>query len=117
MTVIYHRPGASQYVEYPTLSPTIQDGAAMFMERLNRSEYAKIAPPSSPPPPSVTPFVMEVSGRHGPAAFSFHLRICPTQPHLRTKILNEVSLICARAVGKMLRLARDCERQAPQQGP
>ena len=89
----------------------------MFMERLKRAKYAKIAPPSTPPPASVIPFVMEASGRLGPAAISFLLRICPTQSYLRTKFLNEVSLICARAVGKMLRMARDSERQALQQGP
>ena len=84
----------------------------MFMERLKRAKYAKIAPPSTPPPASVIPFVMEASGRLGPAAISFLIRICPTQSYLRTKFLNEVSLICARAVGKMLRMARDSERQA-----
>ena len=110
-------PGASQYMEYPTLSPEKQDAPAMFMERLKRAKYAKIAPPSTPPPASVIPFVMEASGRLGPAAISFLLRICPTQSYLRTKFLNEVSLICARAVGMMLRMARDSERQALQQGP
>ena len=89
------------------LSPVKQDGAAMFMERLKRAKYAKIGQPSTPPPAAVIPFVIEASSRLGPAAISFLLRICPTQSYLRTKFLNEVSLICAR----------DSERQALQQGP
>ena len=81
-------PGASQYMEYPTLSPTVQDGAAMFIEMLKRSKYAKIAPPSTPPPASVIPFAMEACGRLGPAAISFLFRFCPTQSYLRSKFLN-----------------------------
>jgi hypothetical protein len=110
-------PGASLYMEQPTESPINQDGAAKHMERNKRSKYAKIAPPSTPPPASVIPFVIEASGRLGPAAISFLLRICPTQTFLRTHFLNEISLICARALGKMLRIARDSYRRALPQGP
>jgi hypothetical protein len=110
-------PGASLYMEFPTESPLNQDGAAKHMERNKRSKYAKIAPPSTPPPASVIPFVIEASGRLGPAAISFLLRICPTQTFLRTQLLNEISLICARALGKMLRIARDSYRRALPQGP
>jgi hypothetical protein len=96
----YVSPGASLYMEYPTESPLNQDGAAKHMERNKRSRNAKIAPPSTPPPAAVTPFVIEASGRLGPAAISFLRRICPTQTFLRTHFLHEISLICARALGR-----------------
>lgn len=110
-------PGAALYMDYPTESPVNQDGAATNMERKKRTKYRNVAPPSTPPSASVIPFVIEASGRLGPAAISFLLRICPTQTFLRTKFLNEVSLICARAVGKTLRMARDSDRRALPLGP
>jgi hypothetical protein len=96
-------PGASLYMEYPTESPLNQDGAAKHMERNKRSKYAKIAPPSTPPLASVTPFVIEASGRLGPAAISFLLRFCPTQrfsePNFSTKSLSYALALWLRCFG------------------
>ena len=95
--VVY--PGASLYMEQPIESRLNQDGAAKDMERSKRPNYAKIAPPSTPPPASVIPFVIEASGRLGPAAINLLLRICPTQTFVGTHFLNVISLTCARTLG------------------
>jgi hypothetical protein len=92
--------GASLYMEHPIESRLNQDGEAKDMERSKNSKYANIAPSSTPPPASVSPFVIEASGRLGPAAINFLLRICPTRTFVRTHFLNEVSLICALTLGK-----------------
>ena len=80
---------------------------------LKRSKYAKIAPPSTPPPASVIPFVMEASCCLL-SLFSF----VSAQPSRISgpNFLNR-SPSYALSSGKMLRMAFDSERQAPPTAP
>ena len=103
-------PGGAHYLQYPKRSAITQDGAALHIEVFKRRHYATVAPPHTPPPNSVIPFVLEASGRLGPSALGFLHRICPTQTYLRTRFLHDVSFICARTTGRILRTSRDRER-------
>ena len=109
-------PGGAHYLQYPTRSAITQDGAALHKEVSKRRHYATVAPPDTPPPNSVIPFVLEASGRLGPSALGFLHRICPTQTYLRTRFLHDVSFICARTTGRILRTSRDRERWLPLNG-
>ena len=59
------------------------------------------------PAESVIPFVIESTGRLGPAAFSFLNKICGTQTFKRSRFISEIALLCARYTGKMLVASRE----------
>lgn len=100
-------PEAKIYMKYPTLSHIKQDGAAMAMELKKKRYYRKVTHPNRIPEASVIPFVLESTGRLGPAAFSFLNRICATQTCRRSAFLSECGLLCARYAGYMRVAGRD----------
>jgi hypothetical protein len=109
-------PGGAMYLQYPVRSATTQDAASLHKEASKRRHYAAVAPPHTPPPNAVIPFVLKASGRLGPSALGFLHRICPTQTYLLTRFLHDISFICARTTGKILRTSRDRERRLPLNG-
>jgi hypothetical protein len=97
-------------------SATHQDAASKAQETAKRAHYATLAPPHTPHPSTVIPFVLESSGRLGPAALAFILKILPSQTFIRSRFLKEAALICSRSIGQILRTARDKERRPPING-
>jgi hypothetical protein len=88
-----------------------QDAASEHTETLKRVKYAKVnsinGVNATIPADSVVPFVLESSGRLGPAAFSFINRVFETQTYRRSHLITEIALICAKINGKMLTASRD----------
>ena len=100
-------PEAKIYMKFPTLSYIKQDGAALAMELKKRRYYRKVTQPNHIPEASVIPFVVESTGRLGPAAFSFLNMVCGTQTCRRSAFLSECGLLCARYSGYMRVAGRD----------
>jgi hypothetical protein len=75
----------------------VTNGAAIQAEKLKRQHYATAYPPIQPR--LVIPFAIEATGRLGPSALAFLIKICGTQTFRRSKFLKYVSMICARFVG------------------
>jgi hypothetical protein len=100
-------PAADEYQKPPTSSHLRQDGAASKYEQTKRQHYGRVNTPASLPASSVIPFVIEASGRLGPSALLFLHSVCGTQTFLRSSFLNDISIICARTAGKMLKMTRD----------
>jgi hypothetical protein len=88
-----------------------QDVAAERTEVTKRVKYTKVNRVSGEiatiPADSVTTFVLEASGRLGPAAFSFINRLFETHTYKRSQLITEIALICAKYTGKMLTASRD----------
>jgi hypothetical protein len=98
-------PEAQKYINHPYLSHVHQDAAAKAGEARKRVHYSKVnqvnGEPGSLPENSIIPFVMESTGRLGPAAFSFLNKICGVQTYKRSSFLKDCALLCARYIGKM----------------
>jgi hypothetical protein len=88
-----------------------QDAASEQTEIKKKVKYAKVnrinGESATIPADSVIPFVLEASGRLGPAAFSFINRVFETQTYRRSQLISEIALICAKSTGKMLTASRD----------
>ena len=104
-------PEAPSFTQYPYLSHIRQDAAAECGEKRKRLYYSKVNEVNgiadSIPAESVIPFVIESTGRLGPAAFSFLNKICGTQTFKRSRFISEIALLCARYTGKMLVASRE----------
>jgi len=92
------------------LAPSInsalnRDAAAKSREISKRRHYRTCVP--QPPEIDVVPFVIEASGRLGPAAMSFLFTVCGTQTYMRSNFISSVNTICARYTGKTLKATRD----------
>jgi hypothetical protein len=98
-------PEASRYIAYPYLSHVHQDAAAKAGEARKISYYSKInvinGEAGELPENSIIPFVLESTGRLGPAAFSFLNKVCGVQTYKRSSFIKEYALLCARYVGKL----------------
>lgn len=106
---------------YPYLSHVHQDNAAIYSEQQKHRHYRKVnqidGESASIPEDSVIPFVVESTGRLGPAAFSFLNMLCATQTYKRNRYIIEIALACARLAGKMLLASRDrCAGQSHYRG-
>jgi hypothetical protein len=99
--------GCVQYIKPPTRSYLSSERAALHAEKVKRDHYAKVVVPTRLNSNSVIPFVVEASGRLGPAALGFVNRICGTQTYIKSAFLREISMITAKFRGRMLRTTRD----------
>jgi hypothetical protein len=81
-----------------------QDAASEHTETKKRVKYAKVnrinEENATILADSVVPFILEASGRLGPAAFSFIDRVFETQTCRRSQLISEIALICAKFTGK-----------------
>lgn len=109
-------PTSNQYMMAGNSPATHQDAASKAQERKKRAHYATLAAPNTPLPAAVIPFVLEASGRLGPTALAFLLRILPTQTFIRSRFIKDVAFICSRSLGHSLRNARDRNRVLPING-
>lgn len=104
-------PEAQSFIQYPYLSHIRQDAAAECGEKRKLLYYSKVNEVNGIadriPAESVIPFVIESTGRLGPAAFSFLNKICGTQTFKRSRFISEIALLCARYTGKMLVASRE----------
>ena len=104
-------PEANSFLNPPYLSFLKQDAAAVCGEKRKRLYYSKVNEVNGVadriPAESLVPFVIESTGRLGPAAFSFLNKICGTQTYRRSRFISEIALVCARYTGKMLVATRD----------
>jgi hypothetical protein len=104
-------PEANSFLNPPYLSFLKQDAAAICGEKRKRLHYSKVNEVNGVadriPAESLIPFVIESTGRLGPAAFSFLNKICGTQTYRRSRFISEIALVCARYTGKMLVATRD----------
>lgn len=106
-------PGARSYMDRHR-SYSTQDAASKAMEAHKRLHYQAIRHPAPLPPSTVIPFTVEASGRLGPAALGFLERIGGTHTFLRSQLLNDISLITAIHMGKMLMATREWMTANPQ---
>jgi hypothetical protein len=100
-------PGCQTYVKPPVLSFQSNERAAVWAENIKRNHYSKVVIPAKLNAHSVIPFVVEASGRLGPAALAFVNRVCGTQSFIKSTFLREISMITARSTGRMLKATRD----------
>ena len=98
-------PGCATYLDLAD-SYNQKDGAAVHMQITKAKHYAKVVNPRLAPN-SVFAFVVEASGRLGPMAMKLVERICKSQTYLKSMFLREVSMICGRYMGFMLKATRD----------
>ena len=99
--------GCSLYIKAPTRSFLSSERAALHAEKGKRDHYARVVEPARLNANSIIPFVIEASGRLGPAALGFVNRICGTQTFIKSSFLREISMITAKFRGRMLRASRD----------
>jgi hypothetical protein len=109
-------PGSRKAMSGAPSSVTNGDAAAKAREVSKRAHYAKVTAPARLPAEAVIPFVIETTGRLGPAAISFIFSICGTHTLLRSRFLDSTVMICNRYNGKMLRATRDRFALYPQNG-
>ena len=105
-------PGCQHYIQRYR-SNEVPDAAAKAMETSKRNHYSTVKDPLPLPPASVIPFVLETSGRLGPAALSFIQRISGTHTYLKSQFLKEINFICAIYSGRMLEATREWMRANP----
>ena len=72
------------------------------METSKRSHYSAVKDSLPLPPASVTPFVLETSGRLRPSALAFIQRVSSAHTYLMFQLLKEITFICAIYSGRML---------------
>ena len=99
-------PGSSVYINRHHSHSTL-DAASKAMESHKRLHYQAVRHPLPLPPSSIIPFVLEASGRLGPAALGFVGRIGGSHTFLRSQFLNDISLTSATYLGKMLQATRE----------
>lgn len=109
-------PGCRKAMAAVPSSVTQGDAAAKAREATKKAHYSKVTTPARLPAGSVIPFVIETTGRLGPAAISFIFSICGTHTLLRSRFLDAVVMLCNRYNGKMLRATRDRFALYPQNG-
>lgn len=109
-------PGCRKAMGGAPSSVTTSDAAAKAREATKRVHYNGVATPARLSAESVIPFVIETTGRLGPAALSFLFSICGTHTLLRSQFLNSVVLLLNRFNGAMLRATRDRFVLYPQNG-
>jgi Reverse transcriptase (RNA-dependent DNA polymerase) len=100
-------PGNASSLGQAQSSATHQDSAALKRERTKRTYYRRVVTPARLEEAQVIPFVVETSGRLGPAAISFLFQLCVLSPFARTKFLNSVVMLVSRTNGKILKDTRD----------
>lgn len=100
-------PASAESQKAPTRSHLTQDAASSRYERIKRQHYSRVNSPAAIPPGYIVPFVIEATGRLGPAALLFLHSLCGTQTFSRSNFLSEINLICARTAGRMLKMTRD----------
>lgn len=105
-------PGCQTYVKHPVLSFQSNERAAVWAENIKRNHYSKVVIPAKLNAHSVIPFIVEASGRLGPAALAFLNRVCGTQSFVKSTFLREISMITARYTGRMLKATRDQYKDA-----
>jgi hypothetical protein len=103
-------PEAATYLSRGDIYMT-QGAASEYNEKRKRVKYRKVnrinGESATIPEDSVVPFIVESSGRLGPAAFSFVNRVFETQTYRRSLLISEIALVCARFNGKMLMASLD----------
>ena len=99
--------GCLGYVGPPIRSYLAVGNASVHAEGRKRAHYKKVVTPVRLSENAVIPFIVEASGRLGPAALGFVNRICGTQTYIKSAFLREISMITARAMGRMLKATRD----------
>ena len=109
-------PGCRKAMSGAPSSVTTCDAAAKTREARKRVHYNGVATPARLSAESVIPFVIETTGRLGPAALSFLFSVCGTHTLLRSQFLNSVVLLLNRFNGAMLRATRDRFVLYPQNG-
>ena len=109
-------PGCLKAMTGAPSSVTNGDAAAKAREASKRRHYGKVVAPAPLPAAAVIPFVIEMSGRLGPAAISFIFNICGTHTLIRSRFLDSIVMMCNRYNGKMLRATRDRFVLYPQNG-
>ena len=109
-------PGCLKVMTGAPSSVTNGDAAAKAREASKRRHYGKVVAPAPLPAAAVIPFVIEMSGRLGPAAISFIFNICGTHTLIRSRFLDSIVMMCNRYNGKMLRATRDRFVLYPQNG-
>ena len=95
-------PGCQHYIQRYR-SNEVPDAAAKAMETSKRNHYSTVKDPLPLPPASVIPFVLETSGRLGPAALGFIQRVSGTHTYLKSQLSKEINFICAIYSGRMIR--------------
>ena len=99
--------GCASYTKPPTRSYLAVENAARYAEGIKRLHYKRVIRPVKLNDNSVIPFIIEASGRLGPAALGFVNRICGTQTYMKSNFLRDISMITARYMGRMLKATRD----------
>ena len=109
-------PGCRKAMAAVPSSVTQGDAAAKAREATKKAHYNKVTTPARLQAGAVIPFVIETTGRLGPAALSFIFSVCGTHTLLRSRFLDAVVMLCNRYNGKMLRATRDRFALYPQNG-
>ena len=94
-------------------SNEVPDAAAKAMETSKRSHYSAVKDSLPLPPASVTPFVLETSGRLRPSALAFIQRVSGAHTYLMFQLLKEITFICAIYFGRMLETKFELMRANP----
>jgi hypothetical protein len=98
-------PGAKEFICKG--SALIPDRANCIAQDRKFEQYAKIVLPQVLPPNSIIPFAIEMTGKLGPLAYAFVNSVLKTQPYFKSKLIKSIVMICARGMGKMLKVTRD----------
>lgn len=99
--------GCLKYVTAAVKGHLTVGRSALHAEGGKRARYKKVVTPAKLNDNSVIPFIVEASGRLGPAALGLVNRICGTQTYIKSTFLRELSMITARYMGRMLKATRD----------
>ena len=101
--VVVAEPAAAMHIEYVHLSSvTVPEGAARHSEILKAAEYAGTLYEHA-----AVPFAIESTGRPGPAARAFLLRVGAGDPDCMAALLRELAYIAARAMGQLYNHTRN----------
>ena len=104
-------PASYTCMNHPINSVTLQDASAKSREHTKRHHYSLVQVPNPIPVASVIPFVVEATGRLGPAALTFLHTMCGSQTFLRTRFIDDVVMLFSRTYGKCLVATRERFRQ------
>ena len=88
-------------------SDTIRDQTAKEGEGRKRAHYRQVTQPAPLDPMFVFPFVLESTGRLGPAAMGFVQRVCGLHTQLKSQFYTQISVLCAVFMGRQLVATRD----------
>ena len=93
-------PSAEVYLKRPICAHERKDAAAVMEEEQKKNIYIPLVPL-----PTIIPFVLESTGRLGPAAKDFVKKICGTNTFRRSQFITQCSWILAVGAGQMVQLA------------